>query len=160
MINNRTLSGLCAGLIASVASIAFAQAPAPAAAPTASPVGLWKTVDDASGKEKSLIRITETGGVLTGKVEKTLDPSRADAKCDDCTDARKGQPILGMTLLRNVKKAEGDKALWEGGDILDPTNGKIYRVRLTPSGDNKKLEVRGYVGAPMFGRSQTWLRVE
>ena len=122
------------------------------------PVGVWKTIDDATGKEKSLVRIIETAGVLSGKVEKGLDPSaKADAKCDECTDNRKGQPIVGMTIIRNVKKNE---AAWDGGDILDPNNGKIYRVRLTPSNDNKKLEVRGYFGTPMFGRSQTWMRVE
>lgn len=148
MLQLRSLLCLSA---AALTTVAFAQ----------TPVGVWKTIDDATGKEKSLIRITENAGVLSGKVEKTLDPAaKPDAKCDECTDARKGQPILGMTLIRNVKKAEGDKALWEGGDILDPNNGKIYRVRLTPSSDNKKLEVRGYIGTPMLGRSQTWQRVE
>jgi uncharacterized protein (DUF2147 family) len=123
-----------------------------------SPAGLWKTVDDATGKEKSLVRIVESGGVFTGKVEKTLDPTaKPDQKCDECTDSRKGQPIIGMVIIRNVKKGESH---WEGGDILDPNNGKIYRVRLTPSTDNKKLEVRGYVGTPMLGRTQTWQRVE
>ena len=122
------------------------------------PVGVWKTIDDATGKEKSLVRITESAGVLSGKVEKGLDPAQPqDSRCDECSDSRKGQPIIGMTIIRNVKKGE---TVWEGGDILDPNNGKIYRVRLTPSGDNKKLEVRGYFGTPMFGRSQTWLRVE
>ena len=122
------------------------------------PVGVWKTIDDATGKEKSLVRITETAGVLNGKVEKGLDPAQApDSRCDACTDSRKGQPIVGMTIIRNVKKNE---AVWDGGDILDPNNGKVYRVRLTPNSDNNKLEVRGYFGAPMFGRSQTWLRVE
>ena len=122
------------------------------------PVGVWKTIDDATGKEKSLVRITETAGVLSGKVEKGLDPAQApDSRCDTCTDSRKGQPIVGMTIIRNVKKNE---AMWDGGDILDPNNGKVYRVRLTPSSDNKQLEVRGYFGTPMFGRSQTWVRVE
>ena len=122
------------------------------------PVGAWKTIDDATGKEKSIVRITETAGVLSGKVEKGLDPAQSpDSRCDECSDSRKGQPIVGMTIIRNVKK--GDSA-WDGGDILDPNNGKIYRVRLTPSSDNKKLEVRGYFGTPMFGRSQTWIRIE
>ena len=122
------------------------------------PVGVWKTIDDATGKEKSLVRITETAGVLSGKVEKGLDPAQPqDSRCDECSDSRKGQPIIGMTIIRNVKKGE---SVWEGGDILDPNNGKIYRVRLTPSSDNKKLDVRGYIGTPMFGRSQTWVRME
>ena len=122
------------------------------------PVGVWKTIDDATGKEKSLVRITETAGVLSGKVEKGLDPTQApDSRCSECSDSRKGQPIVGMTIIRNVKKVD---SAWEGGDILDPNNGKIYRVRLTPTSDNTKLEVRGYYGTPMFGRSQTWVRVE
>jgi uncharacterized protein (DUF2147 family) len=123
-----------------------------------SPVGLWKTIDDASGKEKSLIRISETDGVFSGKIEKLLAAdAKPDAKCDLCTDARKDQPVLGMTVMRNVKKND---AQWDGGDILDPNNGKIYKVRLRLDSDNKKLEVRGYVGTPMLGRSQNWQRVE
>lgn len=126
-----------------------------------SPAGVWKTIDDATGKEKSLVRITEAAGVLTGKVEKGLEPGvKPDSRCDECTDSRKGQPIIGMSIIRNVKKSDKVDMVWDGGDILDPNNGKVYRVRLMPSADNKKLEVRGYVGAPMFGRSQTWLRVE
>ncbi len=123
-----------------------------------SPVGLWKTVDDASGKEKSLIRISESGGVFSGKIEKLLAPdAKPDAKCDQCTDARKDQPVVGMTVMRNVKKNDEQ---WDGGDILDPNNGKVYKVRLRLDADNKKLEVRGYVGTPMLGRSQNWQRVE
>ena len=75
-----------------------------------SPVGVWKTIDDATKKEKSLIRITETGGVLTGKLEKLLDPATApDAVCKECTDERKDKPLVGMTLIRNVKQSDGDK---------------------------------------------------
>ena len=122
------------------------------------PVGLWKTVDDETGKEKSYVRITDSGGVVTGKIEKLLDPSKADAKCEKCTDERKDQPIAGMTIIRNVKK-DGDE-LWDGGDILDPNNGKVYKVRLKPEDNGKKLTVRGYIGMPMLGRSQTWVRVE
>lgn len=131
---------------------AFAQA--------ASPVGLWKTIDDETGKEKSLVRVSEAGGVFTGTIEKLLDPSRQDAKCDKCTDDRKDQPIAGMTIIKNVKQNAGDAALWDGGEILDPNNGKTYKVRLKPADGGKKLEVRGYVGAPLLGRTQTWQRVE
>ncbi len=122
-----------------------------------SPAGLWKTVDDATGKEKSYVRLTEANGVVTGKIEKLLDPTKQDAKCDECSDERKGQPVTGMTIIRNVKK-DGD--VWAGGDILDPNNGKVYKVRLTLGADNKKLEVRGYIGAPILGRTQTWQRLE
>jgi uncharacterized protein (DUF2147 family) len=127
----------------------------------ASPVGVWKSIDDDTKKEKSLVRISEAGGVLTGKVEKLLDPATpADAVCEKCTDDRKSKPILGMTLIRNVTQSSGDKELWDGGDILDPNNGKVYRVRLKPVDGGAKLEVRGYIGAPLLGRTQTWIRAE
>jgi uncharacterized protein (DUF2147 family) len=124
------------------------------------PVGLWKTVDDETGKEKSLVRVTETGGVLTGKVEKLLDPARQDAKCDKCTDDRKDQPVLGMTLIKGVKQNADHPERWDGGEILDPNKGKTYKVRITPVDGGKTLEVRGYIGAPLLGRTQTWSRVE
>ena len=142
-----------------IALIAAALMAHAAAFAQATPSGLWKTIDDESKKEKSLIRITEAGGVFSGQVEKFLDPAtKADVVCDKCTDERKDKPTLGMTLLRNVKKNANDAALWDGGDILDPINGKVYKVRLKPIDGGKKLEVRGYIGP--FYRNQTWIRVE
>ncbi len=132
------------------AAIAHAQA---------TPAGLWKSIDDESKKEKSLIRITESGGVFTGKLEKLLDPTaKADAVCDKCSDERKDKPIVGMTLIKGVKQNADDKAKWDGGEILDPNNGKTYKVRLTPIDGGKTLEVRGFIGP--FYRNQTWTRVE
>jgi uncharacterized protein (DUF2147 family) len=125
------------------------------------PVGVWKTIDDESKKEKSLIRISESDGVLSGKLEKLLDPATPpDAVCKECSDERKDKPVLGMTLIRNVRQNDGDKGIWDGGDILDPNNGKVYRVRLKPIDGGSKLEVRGYIGTPMLGRTQTWIRSE
>ncbi|MBB3282705.1 MULTISPECIES: DUF2147 domain-containing protein [unclassified Roseateles] len=135
------------------ANLALAQA-------ATTPVGVWKTIDDETKQERSTVRISEVGGVLTGKIEKITDPTKQTAKCDECTDERKGQPILGLTILRNVKKNGNDAELWDGGDILDPGNGKVYRVRLRPIDGGKKLEVRGFVGMPLLGRTQTWIRVE
>ena len=127
----------------------------------ATPAGLWKTIDDETKKEKSLIRITESGGVFSGKLEKLLDPATApDAVCEKCSDERKGKPLLGMTLVKGVRQSDGDKALWDGGEILDPNNGKTYKVRMTPTDAGKTLAVRGYIGAPLLGRTQSWLRVE
>ena len=127
----------------------------------ATPAGLWKTVDDESKKEKSLIRITEAGGVYTGRLEKLLDPAaKPGAVCDLCTDDRKDKPVVGMTLIKGVKQSDGDKGRWDGGEILDPNNGKTYKVRLTPGDAGKTLAVRGYIGMPMMGRTQTWIRVE
>ena len=102
------------------------------------------------------MRITDAGGVLSGKIERLLDPASQNARCDKCTDERKDKPMLGMTILRNVKSA-GD-GIWENGDVLDPDNGKVYRVRLKPIDGGKKLEVRGYLGR--FYRNQQWLREE
>ena len=83
--------------------------------------------------------------------------AKPDAVCDECTDDRKGKPIVGLEIIRGGKKAEG-KDVWEGGKILDPENGKDYTLRLTPIDGGKKLEVRGYIGA-VLGRTQTWIRV-
>ncbi|MCK6421298.1 MAG: DUF2147 domain-containing protein [Aquabacterium sp.] len=121
------------------------------------PVGLWKTIDDETKQEKSYVRITEAGGALTGRIEKILDPAKQDSKCDKCADERKDKPVVGMTIIRNAKPDEG-KEHWEGGDILDPNNGKVYRLRLKPLDGGKKLEVRGYIGP--FYRNQQWIRVE
>ena len=141
------LAALGLGLLASVAQ---AQS---------TPVGVWKTIDDETKKEKSLIRLTEEGGVVTGKLEKFLDPAtKPDAACDKCTDDRKDKPIMGMTLVRNAKQGADNKEVWEGGDILDPNNGKVYKLRLKPLDGGKTMEVRGYIG-PFF-RNQTWIRVE
>lgn len=127
-----------------------------AAQAQSTPVGLWQMLDDDSKQPLSLVRISEAGGVQSGKLEKLLDPARQDAKCALCTDERKNQPMLGMTIMRNVKSS-GD-GTWEGGEILDPNNGKVYRVRLKPIEGGKALEVRGYIGP--FVRNQRWTRVE
>ncbi|MGM9514548.1 DUF2147 domain-containing protein [Roseateles sp. DB2] len=123
-----------------------------------SPVGLWKTIDDDGKTEKSLVRISESNGVLVGNIEKIFDPTHQDSKCDLCKDDRKDKPVLGLQIIRGVKHDADDKALWTGGEILDPNNGKTYRTRLKPIEGGKKLEMRGYVG--FFYRTQVWVRVE
>jgi len=139
-----------------VAALLIAAA-APFALAQATPAGLWKTIDDETKQEKSLVRIVDTGGVLTGKIEKLLDPTKQDAKCDKCSDARKDQPVVGLNIIEGAKK-NADEPYWDGGSILDPNNGKIYKLRLTPKDGGKTLEVRGYIGP--FYRNQTWHRVE
>jgi uncharacterized protein (DUF2147 family) len=122
-----------------------------------SPVGLWRNVDDKTGEAKAEIRIVEAGGTLSGKIEKRLlKDAKPDDVCDECSDDRKGKPLLGLEIIRGVKKAEG-KDVWEGGKILDPENGRNYALRMTPIDGGKKLEVRGSIGP--FGRTQTWTRV-
>jgi uncharacterized protein (DUF2147 family) len=138
--------------------LALAAGAAGAWAQATTPVGLWKTIDDDGKTEKSLVRITDSGGVLSGKIEKVFDSNRQGEKCDKCTDERKDQPVVGLTIIRNLKQDADDKETWTGGDVLDPNNGKVYRTRLKPVEGGKKLELRGYIGP--FYRSQTWLRVE
>jgi uncharacterized protein (DUF2147 family) len=122
-----------------------------------SPIGLWKTIDDETGKPKSLVRITENNGVLSGKIEKLFrEPSEDQSpKCDKCDGANKDQPVLGMTIINGLKK---DDNSWSGGTVLDPHNGKTYKAKITMKDDGKKLEMRGYIGMPLLGRSQTWVR--
>ena len=121
------------------------------------PVGLWKNIDDKTGKPKALIRITENGGEYKGKIEKLFLEPGADQnpKCTECEGANKDQPIIGMTILFGLKK-DGDE--YNGGKIIDPANGKTYSSKLTVVDNNKKLNVRGYIGTPFLGRSQTWVR--
>lgn len=123
----------------------------------ATPAGLWKTIDDETKQEKSLVRISDNAGVLSGRIEKLTDPAKVDSKCEKCEGAKKDQPILGMTIIEGVKK-NPDEPYWDGGTILDPNNGKTYKVRLTPKDEGKVLEVRGFIGP--FYRNQTWLRVQ
>lgn len=125
---------------------------------TLTPVGLWKTIDDETGKPRSLIRIIETNGELQAIVEKGLKPGdTGESVCDKCKDARKGQKIIGMTIASGLKK-KGKS--YSGGKILDPTKGKEYKCKMTLSEDGQTLEVRGYIGFSLLGRSQTWLREE
>ena len=142
----RTLFGITA---LTISGVVFAQM---------SPVGTWSTIDDKTKEIKSEIVVTESGGVLSGKVTKLLRKD-ADQKavCDKCTDDRKDKAVLGLEIIRGAKKAEG-KDVWEEGKILDPENGKNYTLRLTPIEGGKKLEVRGSVFGS--GRTQTWVRVQ
>jgi uncharacterized protein (DUF2147 family) len=122
------------------------------------PVGTWRSIDDQTKEPKAQVVITESGGVLTGRIEKVLkkdaDPN---AVCDKCSGDRKDKPVAGLEIIRGAKKAEG-KDVWEGGRVLDPEKGSDYALRLTPIDGGKKLEVRGSIGP--FGRTQTWQRVQ
>ena len=122
-----------------------------------SPVGLWKSLDDQSGKPKALIRIADSGGELRGKIEKLYQPDGSEHQplCEHCDGALKNQPIVGMTILSGMKPDDG---AYGGGQILDPGNGKTYRSKMTLIEGGKKLQVRGYIGTPLLGRTQTWIR--
>ena len=143
------------------AAVAFVLATASVLAMAqATPAGLWKTIDDDGKTEKSTVRITSAGGVLTGKVEHITDPAKANEKCVKCEDDRKDQPIVGMVIISGAKQDAEETDKWTGGMILDPAKGSTYKLILKTTDGGKKLDVRGYIGSPMFGRTQTWIRAE
>ncbi|HEY2395141.1 MAG TPA: DUF2147 domain-containing protein [Rudaea sp.] len=124
----------------------------------ATPVGTWTTIDDQSHRPRSEIEITETGGVLSGRIVRLFTAPREDAnpRCADCPGDRHSAPVLGMTILWNLHRHGDD---WDGGEILDPESGKIYRVTLHTGAAGDRLEVRGYIGFSLLGRTQVWERV-
>jgi len=125
----------------------------------ATPVGLWKTIDDTTGQPKGLVRISERNGQLEGKIERIFPKPGDDPapKCEKCDGTRHNQPVLGMTILWNLTKQGGE---YQGGEILDPENGRIYQAKMKLIDGDKKLEVRGFIGFSLLGRSQVWLREE
>jgi uncharacterized protein (DUF2147 family) len=146
-------------LLCAAAALLFPLAALAQATAANSPAGLWKTIDDDTGKPKALVRITENNGEFRARIEKLFeDPVAAgrSGKCDKCEDARKDQPIVGMTIMTDMKKLEGRE--YTGGQLLDPNNGKVYKAKMELEEDGKKLNVRGYLGVPMLGRTQVWLR--
>jgi uncharacterized protein (DUF2147 family) len=128
-----------------------------ARAQTAGPVGLWETISDVDGRPKGHIRIREVDGELRGTVEAILDPQKRDKVCDQCEDQRHNLPVLGLTVLEGMR-ADGDH--YAGGHILDPDNGRVYSCRMSVVDGGKHLQVRGYLGISLLGRTQTWNRLE
>ena len=123
-----------------------------------SPVGLWKTIDDSTGKPRSLIRISDKNGELIATIEKgLLATDSPNDVCDQCTGERKDKPLIGMVIM-NGMKAKGNT--FEGGHILDPDNGETYQCKIKLDSTGKQLEVRGFIGISLLGRSQTWVREE
>lgn len=135
-------------LLALLPAFAFAQS---------SPVGLWRNIDDKTGEAKAEVRIAEGANGLTGRIERVLrKDAKPDETCVECKDDRKGQPIKGLEIIRGGSRtAEGE--VWEGGRILDPENGREYKLRLALIEGGQKLQVRGFMGP--FYRTQVWSRV-
>ena len=123
-----------------------------------SPVGRWKTIDDETGKPKSVVQIEQAAnGTLSGKVVEILQSNHGpNPTCDKCDGALKGKPIKGMTILWGLKP--DSTAVWGGGSVLDPAKGKTYKAKITLTEGGKKLQMRGYVGIEALGRTQTWVR--
>jgi uncharacterized protein (DUF2147 family) len=114
--------------------------------------GRWKTIDDATGKMKSIVEISIKDGKLFGKVVELRPDTDPNKVCTECTDYRKGKKIVGMDIITGLSK-DGNE--WVGDDgIMDPDNGKSYDCTLWV--EEGKLQVRGYIG--FFFRTQTWVR--
>jgi uncharacterized protein (DUF2147 family) len=130
--------------------------PVRAAEPTAA--GLWEQVDDNSGKPESWFKITERNGVYVGNLVKIFFKPGEDENwvCDRCEGAEKGAPVLGLALIKGMRR-NGDS--YENGTIMDPRDGSVYRALMRLSPDGNKLEVRGYLGISLFGRTQVWNRL-
>jgi uncharacterized protein (DUF2147 family) len=120
-----------------------------------SAVGNWVTIDDETGKAKSVVKITQVGNELRGSIVKLMDPKKKNAVCDECKGTNKDKPIKGMIMMWGLKPAG---AAWAGGRILDPSNGKIYKAKMNLIDGGKKLNVRGFIGFALLGRTQTWNR--
>ena len=147
-MRTKLLALLLAVPMLALSSLALAQS---------SPVGAWTTIDDKTQKPKSVVEIYEArDGTLSGRVNEILQSERGpNPMCDKCTGANKNKPVKGMVMLWGVKKKGGG---WEGGKILDPATGKIYSVKMTPIDGGKKIEVRGFMGFSLLGKTQVWIR--
>lgn len=118
-------------------------------------VGKWKTIDDKTGKAKSVVEIYESNGKVYGKVVEIVDPAKRDKKCEKCEGTDKNKPVLGLVIIKGLSK---DGAEYNGGKIVDPETGSVYKCFIKLEGKDK-LTVRGYMGIALIGRSQTWIRV-
>ena len=136
-------------------AMAMLHAVPASAAEAGSPIGLWKTIDDKTGNARAIVRIYEQNGKLFGRIERSFTPGAENRVCDVCTDERKGQPIIGLVIIRNMQSKDGEFA---GGDILDPETGTVYHCKFHLDHDGARLIVRGYIGISLLGRSQVWQR--
>lgn len=125
-----------------------------------SAIGTWKTIDDETGKEKSLVEIFESNGVLKGKIVKLFRNHDEDQnpKCDKCSGDKKDQPLIGLEILWDLKASGNNR--WADGEIMDPKKGKIYSCKIELIENGKKLKVRGFMGFSLLGRTQVWEKQE
>lgn len=131
------------------------------AVPAASPIGYWKTIDDVTGQPKSILKIAQSDGVLYGQIIKIFPKPGKDQNetCDACRGDKHNQKIVGMVIMTGLTQDKSNPNIWNGGRILDPQNGKTYRCYVQATDNAQRLQVRGYIGISLFGRSQTWQRV-
>jgi len=119
-------------------------------------IGKWKTIDDETGKPKSVVEIYEKSGKIYGKVVEIFDANKKNKVCDECSGDDKNKPILGIMVIKGLRK---DGKEYNDGQILDPNNGKLYKCFITLE-ENDKLKVRGFIGISLIGRTQYWYRIK
>lgn len=119
-------------------------------------IGKWKTIDDETGKPKSVVEIYEKSGKIYGKVVEIFDVNKKNKVCDECSGDDKNKPILGIMVIKGLRK---DGKEYNDGQILDPNNGKLYKCFITLE-ENDKLKVRGFIGISLIGRTQYWYRIK
>lgn len=117
--------------------------------------GKWKTYDEETGNEKSIVEIFEKNGKAYAKILQLLEKGKEDNVCENCSGAKKDQPIKGMEIIDGLSKDDDE---WNDGKILDPKTGKVYKCYITLEAQNK-LKVRGYIGFSLMGRTQYWSRL-
>lgn len=146
-------------LLAHAGSVALLTVSLHAQAANDTPVGRWKTFDDDTGKATSIIRIRNFDGELRGWIAKVLKTPEEGAlpTCTLCEGELKDAPVEGLRFMWGLRR-EGDA--WTGGQVVDPETGKVYNVKMELEDAGRKLVVRGYIGIPLLGRTQTWERVE